>query len=208
VKWSTFKPASLLNNQLIGILSDRGVPTQVFADLLKADLDENIGIVNKYLNNPILLRDWIADKGRIYNVRCLGAEYIETSSGEDAVQEPGCISYDGAGKPTMLHEVCVSMLEAGFIPKENRFLWEKIKWVLMKACDNICDDGSKLHISVAKSTTMICIVDELGVLEEDQVSIRFGRPFLDEETGKSIQYIDGEVLVARVLFLSSQYAHE
>lgn len=188
-----------MNNQLIGILSDRGVPTQVFADLLKADLDENIGVVNKYLDNIILLRDWIADKGRIYNIRCLGAEYIETSSGEDAVQEPGCIGYDEAGKPTMLHEVCVSMLEAGFIPKENRFLWEKLKYVLINACDNICDDESKLHISVAKSTTMICIADELDVLEENQVSIRFGKPFLDEETGKSISYIDGEVLVARVM---------
>ena len=41
LKWSSFKPASLLNNQLIGILSDRGVPTKVFADFLKADLDEN-----------------------------------------------------------------------------------------------------------------------------------------------------------------------
>lgn len=86
-----------------------------------------------------------------------------------------------------------------FIPKENRFLWEKVKYVLIKACDNICDDESKLHISVAKSITMICIADELDVLEENQVSIRFGKPFLDEETGKSVSFLDGEVLVARVL---------
>jgi hypothetical protein len=188
-----------LNNQLIGILSDRGVPTQVFAEFLKADLDENIGVVNKYLDNPILLRDWIGDKGRIYNIRCLGAEYTETSSGEETVQEAGCITYDEAGKPTMPHEVCVAMLEAGFLPKENKFLREKLKYVLIKACDNICDDESKLHISIAKSTTMMCIADDLGVLEENQVSIRFGKPFLDEETGKIVPYIDGEVLVARVL---------
>jgi hypothetical protein len=205
VKWSTFKPASSLNNQLIGILSDRGVPTRVFAELLKVDLDENIGVVNKFLDNPIFLRDWIADKGRIYNIRCLGSEYTETSSGEDAVQEPGCITYDEAGKPTMPHEVCVSMLEAGFIPKENMFLWNTLKHVLIKACDNICDDERKLHISVGKSTTLVCIADELDVLEENQVSIRFGNPFLDEETGKSVSYIDGEVLVARVMRFISMY---
>lgn len=202
LKWSTFKPAVSLNNQLIGILSDRGVPTQVFADFLEADLDENIGIVNKFMHNPVLLRDWIADKGRIYSIRCLGSEYTDSSSGEETTQEAGCITYDEAGKPTMPHEVCVAMLEAGFLPKENKFLREKLKYVLIKACNSICDDVSKLHISVAKSTTMMCIADELGILEEDQVSIRFGKPekpFLDPQTGRPIRCIAGDVLVARVL---------
>lgn len=198
LKWSSFKPASALNNQLIGILSDRGVPTKVFADFLKADLDEHIGVVNTFLDNPILLRQWIAERGRIYTIRCLGAEYIETSSGEETVLEAGSITFDEAGKPTMPHEVSVAMLEAGFLPTANKFLREKIKYVLAKACDNICDDESKLHISVAKSTTLMCIADELGILEEDQVSIRFGKPFPDEETGKIVPYISGDVLLARV----------
>jgi hypothetical protein len=45
---------------------------------------------------------------------------------------------------------------------------------------------------------MTCIADDLGILEENEVSIRFGKPLLDEETGRIVPYIVGEVLVARV----------
>jgi hypothetical protein len=55
-----------------------------------------------------------------------------------------------------------------------------------------------MHIVVAKSTTMICIADDTGTLEEDEVSIRFGKPFMDEETGRFLNFIQGDVLVARV----------
>ena len=153
-----------------------------------------MGIINDYLDNPVLLRDWIARLGRIYDMRCHGSEYTD-SSGEDASQEPLSITYDQAGVPTMIYEVCVSLLEAGFLPKTSRFLREKMKQVLINACEKL---STKTHISVPKSATLICIADDLGILEENEVSIRFGKPFRDEETGRNKFYITGDVLVARV----------
>ena len=193
---STCNSGSTVNNQFIGILSHCGVPGEVFQSLLEDDLQKILGIVNAYLDNPILLRDWVATAGRIYDIRCTGADCTDIS-GDEAVQEPRCITYNEAGVPTMTHEVCVSLLEAGFIPKCSRFLREKLKHVLIKACEKI-SEHNKMHISLANSTKMTCIADDLGILEENEVSIRFGKPLIDEETGRSVPYIDGEVLVARV----------
>ena len=95
----------------------------------------------------------------------------------------------------MTHEVCVALLESGFLPKTSRYLREKLKLVLKKACEKISD---KMHISIAKSTSLICIADDIGILKENEVSIRFGKPFRDEKTGRNVFYITGDVLVARV----------
>jgi RNA dependent RNA polymerase len=184
-----------INTQLIGILSHCGVPTKVFKELLRQDLQETLGVINEFLDNPIALREWIANIVNMYEIRCSGAEYIDTNSGEEAAQEPKCITYTPDGVPTMPHEVCVTLLESGFRPKSSRYLQEKLKHVLNRACDKV---SGKMHISLAKSTSLICIADHLGVLEEDEVSIRFGKPFKDEETGRYSNFIEGEVLVARV----------
>ena len=186
-----------INNQLIGILSHCGVETKVFQDLLEQDLRATLGVVNDYLDNPIALRDWIAQLGRIYTRRYSGAEdYTDTQTGDSAHREPRCITYSPAGVPTMLEESAVWLLEAGFLPKTSRILREKLKMVVTRACDKTSE---KMHISIAKSTTMMCIADDLGVLEENEVSIRFGKPFRDEETGRNRYYIQGDVLVARVM---------
>jgi RNA dependent RNA polymerase len=177
------------------------VPAQVFQDLLIQDLNAHLGVVNEYLDKPIQLREWIANIGGIYNIRCSGAdEYNDSQTGEKSSQEPGCITYDNQGIPTMKEENCVKLLEAGFLPTSNRYLHDKLKLVIQKACDKVSE---KLHIEIAKSSTLICIADDLGVLEEGEVSIRFGEPFLDEETGRYSFYIQGDVLVARVLSLPS-----
>ena len=169
----------------------------MFKDLLERDLQAKLGVVNDYLDNPIALRDWIAQVGRVYAMRFWGAEdYTDTQTGDSARQEPRCIRYSPASAPTMLEEASILLLEAGFLPKTSRILRDKLKTVVMRACDKISE---KMHISIAKSTTMICIADDLGILEENEVSIRFGKPFRDEETGRNRYYIQGDVLVARVL---------
>jgi RNA dependent RNA polymerase len=170
----------------------------VFKNLLEKDLKESLGVVNECLDKPAALRDWVADLGGIYRIRCFGVdEYTDSGTGETKSKEPRCVAYSSAGVPTMKEEVCVEMLEAGFLPKTNRFLRDKLKFVLMKACEKISE---KMHISITKSTSMICIADDLGVLEENEVSIRFGKPFRDKETGRNRYYIEGDVLVARVKF--------
>ena len=83
------------------------------------------------------------------------------------------------------------------MPKQSKFLREKVKNVMVRSCEKL---EEKMHIRVAKSTTMMCIADDFGILEEDEVSIRFGKPFRDEETGRNRYYITGDVLVARVGF--------
>lgn len=123
---------------------------------------------------------------------------MDTLSGEDASSEPRRMTYTRAGVPSMVHEVCVALLEAGFMPKQSKFLREKVKNVMVRACEKL---EEKMHIGVAKSTTMMCIADDFGILEENEVSIRFGKPFRDTETGRNRCYITGDVLVARVGFV-------
>jgi len=157
-------------------------------------LAETLGVVNKYLDNPVLLREWIANIGKIYEIRCAGTAYTETASGEELEQEPRCVTYWSDKTPSMPHEQCISLLEAGFLPKTNKYLRKKFKVVLKKACEKM---SGKMHISVPKSTSLICIADDLGVLEEDEVSIRFSKPFMDQETGRYTSAVVGDVLVAR-----------
>lgn len=116
-------------------------------------------------------------------------------SGEDATQEPKCITYDETDTPTMIHEACVTLLESGFLPKTNKILRRKLRDVLMKACDKLSE---KLHVTIVRSTSMMCIADDLGILEENEVSIRFSHPFFDEEKGVRKYYLEEDVLVARV----------
>jgi hypothetical protein len=158
-------------------------------------LEETLGVVNKYLDNPILLRDWISEIGKIYEIRCVGASYTESASGEELEQEPRCITYWSDKSPTMPHEVCASLLEAGFLPKTNRYLRKTFKIVLKKVCEKM---SGKMHISIPKSTSLICIADDLGILEENEVSVRFNKPFMDEQTGRYSSVLVGDVLVARV----------
>jgi len=194
-KAATAKTGQAINNQLIGILSHRGVPTQVFRTLLEEELETRFGVVNSYLDNPQLLRKWISSLGRIYSLRCSGTDYTASSTGEDETQEPNCITYDETGTPTMIHEACLILLESGFLPKTNQILRRKLRDVLSKSCEKLSE---KLHVSIARSTSMMCIADDLGILEEDEVSIRFSKPFLDEETGMRKYYLEEDVLVARV----------
>ena len=182
---------------MIGILSHCGVPTEVFKNLLEQDLQTTLGVVTDYLDNPILLRQWIAEQGRIYFLRYSGLDYTSKHSGEQVMQEPHRIIYGRDGAPATLHESCVSLLEAGFLPKTNKFLRRKLINMLEFACQTIAD---KMHICIPKSTYMMCIADHLGILEENEVSIRFGRPFRDEETGMLSTYVSGDVLLARVSF--------
>jgi len=190
------KPGGNINTQFIGILSHCGVPTSVFQQLLEDHLENTLGVVNTYLDNPILLRNWIASLANIYDMRCNGSTYNDSNTGEDALQEPYCITYNEAGVPTMLHEAVVSLLESGFLPRTNYFLREKVRWALKNATEKLSD---KMHILVSKSATMMCIADDTGVLEENQVSIRFSQPFQDADTGMSCYCITGDVLVARVI---------
>jgi hypothetical protein len=65
--------------------------------------------------------------GKIYEIRCSGTEYNDDVSGEDAMQEPRSITYTESGVPTMVHEVVVTLLEAGFLPKTSKFLRDKLR---------------------------------------------------------------------------------
>ena len=100
----------------------------------------------------------------------------------------------------MIHEACVTLLESGFLPKTNNILRRKLRDVLLKACDKLSE---KLHVTIVRSTSMICIADDLGILEENEVSIRFSHPFFDEEKGIRKYYLDEDVLVARVFRFSN-----
>ena len=103
--------------------------------------------------------------------------------------------YTKAGVPSTLHEVCISLLEAGFLARQSEYLRKKLQIVLDLKWKT---SKGKMLIPVQQSTRMLCIADELGVLGEDEVSIRFAKPFIDRTSGRNIYFLQGNVLIARV----------
>lgn len=67
-----------------------------------------------------------------------------------------------------------------------------------KFIDQHCDElKTKLHIKIPHSTTLLCVADPTGTLEEGEVSLRFSKGVLDPKTMRRNQVITGDILVAR-----------
>lgn len=61
-----------------------------------------------------------------------------------------------------------------------------------------CDDLLlKCHIRVPKSTSLFCIADPTGTLEEGEISLQFSKGFVDPTTKRRQDCVEGPVLVAR-----------
>ena len=165
--------------------------TETFSELLEESVQELVTIVKAGLDDPIYLREWVADAGRVYDVRCSSKNYTN----DEDMKDSGQVTYTRAGCPSRLHEIALYLLEAGFSPKQNLFLRNKIEQVVKLVFKAI--DG-KLHVPIINCTKMMCISDDFGVLNENEVSIRFGSPFVNEKTGRKTHFIEGDVLVARV----------
>jgi hypothetical protein len=83
-----------VNNQLVPILEDRGVPFEALQQLLEEHLEEDLDELFMIIDKPIELRKWIYDRGSAARERIASK----------------VVPYLG-GRPTSQHEMSIMLLE-------------------------------------------------------------------------------------------------
>ncbi|KAL9037231.1 MAG: hypothetical protein Q9180_003838 [Flavoplaca navasiana] len=161
-----------LNFQLMTILAACNVPSQVFCDLLEADLTTRVAELEAAMGSGLEIRKW--------------NQAVNPVSGERLAHG---VEMHG-GMPSTLAEKINWFVEHGFEPQSCC----RLKDLLYKAISGYCTRlENRMNIGVTKSTYAIMIADPLAVLEEGEVHIGFSTPF-DHET----MLHDIDLLVARL----------
>ena len=174
------KPSSsALNFQLIPIIENRGVPAEVFIDLLKADLTGKISELQAAVESGPSLRLWNQRNDPVAHERA----------------KVGGIEFQG-GLPSSQAERINWFVEHGFEPKTCRYLKDQLLKAIRAYCDRLED---KVDVEVGQSTYVFMLADPLGVLEEGQVHICFSGSFHDRKSGFDEAMLhDRDCLVARL----------
>ncbi|KAL8929504.1 MAG: hypothetical protein Q9208_001173 [Pyrenodesmia sp. 3 TL-2023] len=145
-----------LNFQLMPILADRGVPFEVFRDLLEADLTAKVSDLESAMDSGLAIRKWNQDVNPVLAGRM--AHGVEMRG----------------GIPSSLSETINWFVEHGFEPRECC----RLKDLLYKSIADYCSRlENRMNIGVAKSTYAFMIADPLAVLDEGEVHIGFSVPF-------------------------------
>ncbi|KAL8840797.1 MAG: hypothetical protein Q9176_003644 [Flavoplaca citrina] len=161
-----------LNFQLMTILAACKVPSQVFCDLLEADLTARVAQLEAAMESGLAIRQWNQEINPVNSERL--AHGVEMHG----------------GMPSTLPEKINWFVEQGFDPQSCC----RLKDLLYKAIKGYCIRlENRMNIGVAKSTYAFMIADPLAVLEEGEVHIGFSTPFEHE-----MMLHDIDLLVARL----------
>jgi RNA dependent RNA polymerase len=175
VDYSVPLRAAALNKQFLSILDDRGVSRDVLKQMLLADNKIFHQELFDAIDNPLLLRDWVA------------ANKL-SSRGLDE------ISYSG-GLPDAVDEQIILLLESGFSPRDTPILHERLQGFLKRNIDRYLN---KMQIRVPLSAFLFCIADPFGCLEPGEIHVGFSERWNDLEHNFSENELNGvEVLVGR-----------
>ncbi|KAI0756131.1 RNA dependent RNA polymerase-domain-containing protein [Daedaleopsis nitida] len=98
------------------------------------------------------------------------------------------------GEPLGPHAVALDLIQAGFFPQKLKLLYDKIKWIVTKAIDDIIHE---YHISVPLSAEAFIVPDPYGVLEEGEIHFKSSKPLKDSIGYEYPNILLGEVLIYR-----------
>jgi hypothetical protein len=175
VDYSVPLRTATLNKQFLSILDNRGVPRDVLKQMLLNDNKIFHQELFDVLNNPLLLRDWVA------------ANKLSSRSLDE-------IRYLG-GWPEASDEQIVLLLESGFSPRDTPILHERLQGFLKRHIDRYLN---KMQIRVPLSAFLFCIADPFGCLEPNEIHVGFSERWNDLENNFSENELNGvEVLVGR-----------
>lgn len=177
LKWAGECKPGHLNIQLISILEDRGVPRKALQDALTADTraysDSLTAAIGDTKDGRVLLL-WMHMNG------LLGPCEAQRNLGSF---------------PTDRRQQMRLLLEAGFNPSDCAKI---VKCAFKILSDYMTDYVERLWITQSCSTTVFCVPDPTGLLEEDEVCMNFSKPVTDPRTGMTEFSLDKmNVLVAR-----------
>ncbi|MCJ1439207.1 hypothetical protein MMC27_008598 [Xylographa pallens] len=173
-KYSTpLKPAKL-NYQLIPILINRGVPSQVFEKLIEKDLTTRVQELEDATSSPFLLRKWIQERFSVTSQR----------------RSHGSVEMIG-GMPDLLAEKIIWFIEV----RKKITSKDYCSLAIRKYCSDLED---RMKIELGRSASPYMIADPLAILEEGEVHLGFSSAFTDEKSGFSETFLNKiDILVAR-----------
>ena len=170
--------SSSLSFQLMPILENRGVPAEVFMDLLRADLTAKVGELQSTMESGLSLRLWNQRSNPVAEER---AKF-------------GGIEFQG-GLPLSMAEKINWFVEHGFEPKSCRFLKEMLYQAILAYCLRL---EAKMDVRVGQSAYVFMLADPLGILQEGQIHLCFSGCFYDKTSGFDEAMLhDRDYLVAR-----------
>jgi len=193
VRWSTPGVSAQIGKQVLQVLSERGVPNEVFTKILDMAIAEktegllafndfatfrrSIEIAGKVKFHCSKLPAAAPDAQVLLRTRSYGDVHdedidlrreISTAQSDDATTSNDDSINLHSGLPRLPAEQLLCMLDNGFEAMENMFMLDKLE----KLIANVVDNCARYHLPVARSTTLYVFADPVGCLAEDEIYVQ------------------------------------
>ncbi|THU97385.1 hypothetical protein K435DRAFT_857699 [Dendrothele bispora CBS 962.96] len=111
-------------------------------------------------------------------------------------RESGSATAKGKSTPISLHESALELVQAGFNPRDNKILWDKMQRIVKQTISNHIEK-SRFPLPEGTGMEAFVIPDPLGVLQEEEIYYRLSNPTTDPETRALFNVVKGPVLIGR-----------
>ncbi|KKA26812.1 hypothetical protein TD95_000778, partial [Thielaviopsis punctulata] len=171
-----------LNMQFIPVMMAQSIDPEkmksVISDHLRTTIEEEM-LVHKAMDrdHPAMYLQWLQ----------------QDSSARFERIAKGSVEFLG-GLPRSQHETSKLMLNGGFLPLKQRFLFEIFESLVKKRSDRLKD---RFKINIPQSTYAYMVVDFLGVLNEGEVHMGFSQSFRINNEERVTVLHGQDALVAR-----------
>ena len=179
INYSKPPEPAVLNMQLVPILAQRGVAFETFRDVLETHLEQDLEELMDAAQGRAELRHWLQKAGLGQERNTMGWQILQSEAG---------------GFPQNRMEQMVMLVDAGFVPMQNRFLLDRLHTLVQEQVESVTDH---LHIRVPESISLYCLADPTGTLEPGEISVQFSMGFKDQNLKHRWNCLEGDVLVAR-----------
>ncbi|GAA6052001.1 hypothetical protein NBRC10513_002612 [Rhodotorula toruloides] len=210
------KTGSKLGKRMFEVFAHCGVPTTVFREMLKKQIDEIRRVLWDYPDLPTLLYhvqrqcNILEDRTSKARIASNPGSLKRTNSNgpggfdedldqveEQQEQDVTSFVQDArldptSGAPNTVAEVVVEMLQSGFDPRQNPHLADKLKRVE----ESLIRKQISFRIADDYSYTAFVVADHLGILEEGQFFFQLSERPLDAN-GLQIGAVLGPALLTR-----------
>lgn len=179
--FASLPKSASFNLQFLPVLEDRATNKttmrKAIGNLLETNLKNELDGQKRALQTPLQYRQWVHENATHKHDRIIH----------------GHVPFQG-GLPQEDEEAMNMMLDAGFLPKQNKFL-NKITYEMQKRkCEMLM---KKLNITVGRSAYLYMVIDFLGILEENEVHIGFSTAFEADDDWSETMIHGTDILVAR-----------
>ncbi|OAA56359.1 RNA-dependent RNA polymerase [Niveomyces insectorum RCEF 264] len=156
-----------LNLQFIPVLEDRALDKRrmrrVIGGILAASIRQDLDDQRRALEHPLLFASWVHENQRDRNEHVLHSH----------------VPFLG-GLPDKDEDVLRFLLDGGFDPLQQRYLWDKAYELQKQKCERLRE---KLNVRIGRTAYLYMVVDFLGVLEAGEVQVCFSTKFQVEPDG-------------------------